>query len=50
MSKPKTTKKKATAKVRKPAAKATAAAYEHVIEDFGVSTGSTTVGDKHADR
>jgi glycosyltransferase involved in cell wall biosynthesis len=33
-------------------ARATAAAYEHVIADFGVSTGSTTgtAGDTHADR
>jgi len=31
-------------------AQATAAAYERVIEDFRVSTGPTTVGDKHADR
>jgi glycosyltransferase involved in cell wall biosynthesis len=33
-------------------ARATAVAYEHVIADFGVSTGSTTgtAGDTHADR
>ena len=31
-------------------ATATAAAYQRVIEDFKVSTGSTTVGEDHADR